>query len=165
LHREEDLEDLKKEKEAEIEALKKAREDELKKWQEEIEALKKERDELQKILDELRARKPELEKLLQEQKDRNAELEARKDKEESELDSKAAASVMSRMRSLTKGYFKDFTPPEDIDNFDEVRGVDFSFNGLKYFISCKNKIIKYQKNEHDKTLKYEKVKEIDVQGV
>ena len=72
---------------------------------------------------------------------------------------------MSRMRSLTKGYFKDFTPPEDIDNFDEVRGVDFSFNGLKYFISCKNKIIKYQKNEHDKTLKYEKVKEIDVQGV
>jgi hypothetical protein len=44
-------------------------------------------------------------------------------------------------------------------------GVDFSFNGLKYYVSCTDKIIKYEKERHDKGTDYEKIKEVSVPGI
>ena len=123
----------------------------------------------------LRDRKPLVEEELKVQKERDPEQEAAKEeeirKEEiqddklSDQDNKTTASKLSRMRCLTKGFFKEYTPAVDVASYENLRSVDFSFNGLKYYVACADKIVKYQKEEHSKENEYVKGLEVEIKGV
>lgn len=144
---------------------------ELEKWKEELEQLRKERDELKARLEELQARRLQLEKEIEEQKKRDPETEAKNNeaeagkKEDAESAQKSVASALSLQRTLTKGFFKDHEPITDFDSLTQVRGVEFSFNGLCCYVATAAKLIKYEQKAHGKTEKLEKAKEIDLVGI
>ena len=77
----------------------------------------------------------------------------------------SAASAMSLQRALTKGFFKDFDPILDFDTVAQVRGVEFSMNGLSLFVCSATKLMKYEQKVHGKTEKLEKSKEIALSGI
>lgn len=173
LFREEEIEDITKTKEEELRKLEETQQKELEKWKEELEQLRKERDELKARLEELQARRQALEKELEEQKRRDPEVEAQvnpdaKDgdkKNDDESAQKSVTSALSLQRTLTKGFFKDYEPISNFDSHSQVRGVEFSFNGLYCFVSTATRIIRYEQKIHGKTEKLEKVKELELDGV